>query len=55
MVSTLETVGIAPKGTAATSTMLMKTAVALVESGKLGIFSPDYLVVMRKPLEKKNN
>lgn len=55
MVSTLECFGVAPKGTVATSTMLMKTAVALVESGKLGIFSPDYLIVMRKPLEKKNN
>jgi hypothetical protein len=32
----------------------MKTAVALVEGGKLGIFSPMYLIVARKPEAHKD-
>jgi sterol 24-C-methyltransferase len=53
LVSTLECLRLAPKGTTATSQLLMKTAVALVEGGKLGIFSPIYLIVARKPEERK--
>jgi sterol 24-C-methyltransferase len=49
LVSALECLHIAPRGTTATSSLLMKTAVALVEGGKLGIFSPMYLIVARKP------
>jgi len=53
MVTTLEFAHIAPKGTTATSTMLMKTAVCLVDGGKTGIFSPMYLILARKPNDKK--
>jgi len=57
MVSALECLRVAPKGTTATSTMLIKTAKCLVEGGRTGIFTPMYFVLVRKPVEggKKTN
>ncbi|ABO97661.1 predicted protein [Ostreococcus lucimarinus CCE9901] len=46
----LEFIGFAPKGTQAVHTMLLKAAVNLEKGGDLGIFSPMYLIVMKKPL-----
>ena len=46
----LEFVGFAPKGTQAVHTMLLKAAVNLEKGGDLGIFSPMYLIVMKKPI-----
>lgn len=51
MVGVLETLKIAPKGSAATSKMLNDTAECLVEGGELGIFTPSYFFVVRKPLK----
>ena len=45
----LEFVRFAPKGTQAVHTMLLKAAVNLEKGGDLGIFSPMYLIVMKKP------
>ena len=45
----LEFIRFAPKGTQAVHTMLLKAAVNLEKGGDLGIFSPMYLIVMRKP------
>jgi len=53
MVTTLETLRIAPKGTIATSAMLNKTADNLVLGGRTGIFTPAYFYVARKPDNKK--
>ena len=50
MTGLLEFIGFAPKGTQAVHTMLLKAAVNLEKSGDLGIFSPMYLIVMKKPL-----
>lgn len=47
----LEKLGWAPKGTWATHQMLLRAADALETSGDLGIFTPMYLVVFRKPLK----
>jgi len=49
MVSWLEYLKIAPKGSSDTSKMLNATANALVLGGKTGIFSPSFFVVVRKP------
>ena len=51
MVSVLEALRIAPKGTVKTSGILTDTQQALIDSGKLGIFTPGYLVVAEKPLD----
>ena len=45
----LEFIRFAPKGTQAVHTMLLKAAVNLEAGGDLGIFSPMYLIVMKKP------
>lgn len=45
----LELLRIAPRGTGETADMLNDAADALVKSGKLGIFTPCYLVHARKP------
>ena len=45
----LELLRIAPRGTSETAKMLNVAADALVESGKLGIFTPCFLVHARKP------
>jgi sterol 24-C-methyltransferase len=49
----LETVGVAPKGTLAVHNMLIKVAVDLVDGGRLGIFSPSYFYLCRKPENPK--
>ena len=49
MTGVLEFIRFAPKGTQAVHTMLLKAAVNLEKGGDLGIFSPMYLIVMRKP------
>ncbi len=48
----LETLRIAPKGTLDVHNMLIKVAVDLVDGGKLGIFSPSYFYLVRKPETK---
>lgn len=48
MVSVLETLRIAPAGTTRVSSILSDTAVDLVDSGKLEIFTPSYFFVARK-------
>ena len=45
----LEALRMAPKGTVRVSETLNLCAVAMVEAGRLGIFSPMYLVHARKP------
>lgn len=47
----LETIGLAPKGSVDVHRMLCKGADALAAAGKEGIFSPLYLLVLRKPTE----
>jgi sterol 24-C-methyltransferase len=49
LVSALETVRIAPKGSAKMSRTLMDGARDLVAAGKLGIFTPSFFIVARKP------
>ena len=51
LTSVLEFVGWAPKGTAAVHGMLISAALDLEESGRLGVFTPMYLVVFEKPLK----
>jgi len=50
MCSVMETVGLAPKGTAETARMLGTTGTALADSGAAGIFTPMYMFIARKPL-----
>jgi sterol 24-C-methyltransferase len=49
-VSLMETVGIAPKGSTGTHTFLSKARDSLQTGGELGIFTPMYFVMARKPL-----
>ena len=49
MTGVLEFIRFAPKGTQAVHTMLLKAAVNLEKGGDLGIFSPMYLIVMKRP------
>jgi len=51
MLTVLETIGLAPKGSVATSDMLEDAAVSLIEGGETGIFTPMYMVVARKPVK----
>ena len=46
----LETLHVAPKGTAAVSSFLVKGADALVAGGRQGIFTPMFFMLVRKPL-----
>lgn len=46
----MERFGLAPRGTWATHQMLLRAAEALEKSGDLGIFTPMYLVTLRKPV-----
>lgn len=46
----LELIRIAPAGSSETSRLLNSAADALVEAGKLGIFTPSFLVHARKPV-----
>jgi len=55
MVTVLEKVGVAPEGTVRVHDMLHKTAVDLVKAGQLGIFTPDYYFLARKPLADSNS
>jgi sterol 24-C-methyltransferase len=50
---TLETLRLAPKGTYQTHQVLLKAKDGLLAGGQMGIFTPMYLVVARKPLKKK--
>ena len=45
----LERLGIVPRGTTQVSSLLNLAAVALAEAGRLGIFTPMYFVLVRKP------
>jgi len=45
----LEYLKLAPAGSSATLDMLQRGAVALVEGGRSGIFTPSYTVICRKP------
>jgi sterol 24-C-methyltransferase len=51
MVYALELLKLAPKGSSSTSTVLQNTAYSLVSGGKLGIFTPSFFFLARKPLE----
>ncbi|OQR95234.1 sterol 24c-methyltransferase [Achlya hypogyna] len=51
LVSTLEFLKIAPKGTVKVSLMLNKTADDIVAAGKLDIFTPSYFFMARKPIK----
>mmetsp|Transcript_2396 Transcript_2396/g.5429 ORF Transcript_2396/g.5429 Transcript_2396/m.5429 type:complete len:347 (-) Transcript_2396:140-1180(-) len=51
MVWALETLKIAPSGTVRVSNFLETAADGLVDGGKMGIFTPMYLMVGRKPLK----
>jgi sterol 24-C-methyltransferase len=48
LVTTLETLGIAPKGTVRVSALLNATAIDLVDGGKDEIFTPSYFFLARK-------
>jgi sterol 24-C-methyltransferase len=52
MVWVLENLRIAPKGTLEIHHLLVNVAVQLVKGGKLGIFSPSYFYLARKPNKK---
>jgi len=49
MCQVFEFLGVAPKGTVSTHSMLTKTADALAEGGHLGIFTPMLFFLARKP------
>ncbi|KAL1631264.1 Delta(24)-sterol C-methyltransferase [Diplodia seriata] len=49
LLSALEAVRVAPRGTAETAEELARGAEALVEGGKMGLFTPMYFMVGRKP------
>eukprot|EP00160_Parvularia_atlantis_P018888 Unigene7179_Nuclearia_a/m.22034 Unigene7179_Nuclearia_a/g.22034 ORF Unigene7179_Nuclearia_a/g.22034 Unigene7179_Nuclearia_a/m.22034 type:complete len:350 (-) Unigene7179_Nuclearia_a:74-1123(-) len=53
MVYTLETLGLAAKGSSKVQDMLSKTADFLVAGGQTGIFSPDWFVLVQKPHDAK--
>jgi len=52
MVNALEKIKIAPKGSTQAHQILKDTAIDLVEGGKMGIFSPMFFILARKPLAK---
>lgn len=51
LVTILETLKIAPTGSIQVSKMLNQTADDLVEAGQMGIFTPDYFFLARKPIQ----
>jgi len=53
ILSALETIRLAPKGTTDVHTMLVKVSADLVEGGRTGIFSPTFFYLCRKPLDAK--
>ena len=48
-IRTLEALRIAPKGSAEVSKMLGAAAEALIAGGELGIFTPNYFLLARRP------
>ena len=50
MVGSLETIGIAPKGSTKVSKVLSLTADDLVEGGVQEVFTPSYYFCARKPI-----
>lgn len=54
LVMAMEGVGLSPRGTTSVHSMLLKAADGLVDGGKLGIFTPLYTIVARKPLVAKD-
>ena len=52
IVSVLETLGLAPKGSSVVHNTLRKAAEALVKGGDERIFTPMFMFVARKPLSK---
>lgn len=52
LLTVLETLRLSPRGATKVHRMLCKGADNLVRGGQEGIFSPMYLVVLRKPLLK---
>jgi sterol 24-C-methyltransferase len=53
LVRGLEVAGVAPKGSLEVSSMLERAADGLVAGGKLGIFTPVYFFLARKPAGNK--
>jgi sterol 24-C-methyltransferase len=49
LVKTLERFGIAPKGSLEVATMLERAADGLVAGGKMGLFTPLFFFLVRKP------
>jgi len=49
---TFEKIGVVPKGTCGVQDFLTTAAISLVEGGQLGIFTPSFLTIARKPLHK---
>lgn len=49
LLTTLETIGLVKKGVVKTQKILLVAADGLVAGGRLGIFTPMYMVVVRKP------
>jgi len=47
----LESVGLVPKGTSRVQVFLQTAAIALVDGGRTGIFTPSFFTVARKPLD----
>lgn len=50
--SALETVKMVPKGTTDVHSVLLTAADALIASGKVGIFTPMFIITARKPLSE---
>lgn len=53
VLSALETIKLAPKGTTDVHSMLVKVSADLVEGGRTGIFSPTFFYLCRKPLDSQ--
>lgn len=53
IVSTLDTIGIAPKGLKEVHHMLVSVARSLIAGGETGIFTPMHMLVFKKPLNAK--
>ena len=53
MVTGLESIGLAPKGSVKTHTFLLQAADGLVKGGQQEIFTPMFFFLVRKPLNSK--
>lgn len=51
LVTSLETLGIAPSGTGRVASFLERAGDSLVAGGKTGIFTPMFFFLARKPVE----